>query len=732
MYLRLLERWIKSAVKDIYPFPDRNELACYGTGYNNWGVQTNQKAFAAFAVLAAAPDLDEKETGVSREEINTYALKMLRFSLESHIEGSYHCADNTKWGHTWISALGIERMMHGIDAIRDSLSETDKKNIRKVIISECDWLTDHYEVVASLYAEDGNNRPESNLWNGALLYRAAAMFPDTPRAGEYRKKGTLFLLNSISVPSDGESLRVISGKPLREWHKGTNFFESYALNHHSYLNVGYMIICLSNAAMLHFMFEKNKTEAPEALYHHVRDLWMLVKNLTFPDGRLIRIGGDTCVRYCYCQDYAIPAWLMMNHKYGDSGAAAFENGWLKTVQKEQKNNGDGSFLSERCASLKQKSPLYYTRLESDRAVTLSMGAYWRRIFNIPGEAAETGLSSPEFFWHDKYHGACFRRDGARIVSWVWNAAQQPQGLCLSPEKSDMAEWRQNLAGEICGVGKLSFYETKTHFEKFFEKGFITSGTAIARSCAFIAEGQADENMAEQKITFAALPDGQTVLIMQYAKTLMRCYLDNIKGLLLNIPNDIFNGNRRTYFFGKNKRSLRGYGSRRELLDLKSKWINIDDNMGVIGVYGAGSFQLFRPGSRRSGIKFERDMGDLFVDELCFPFIPGQQSYSSETVLFDIGCIIRTGENHKETFKNNAELKSIPHMEDLRFLAAESGNGKKYLMVKNISDKTVSYLLRLPCESLSSLTEKRILKRDSKGAFKLSFDPNQADLFLMEI
>ena len=42
------------------------------------------------------------------------------------------------------------------------------------------------------------------------------------------------------------------GKPVREWHVGANFFPNYALDHHGYLNVGYMVICVCNAAMLHF------------------------------------------------------------------------------------------------------------------------------------------------------------------------------------------------------------------------------------------------------------------------------------------------------------------------------------------------------------------------------------------------------------------------------------------------------------------------------------------------
>ncbi len=59
------------------------------------------------------------------------------------------------------------------------------------------------------------------------------------------------------------------------------------------------------------MYRRSGMKPPEALYHHVYDLWEKVKKFTFPDGRLLRIGGDTRVRYCYCQDFAVPMWIMM-------------------------------------------------------------------------------------------------------------------------------------------------------------------------------------------------------------------------------------------------------------------------------------------------------------------------------------------------------------------------------------------------------------------------------------
>ena len=139
-YCRHLGKWVKASERFLYTPPERPDLECYGTGYDSWGVQTNQKAFAAFAVLAGRPESDLRKLGLSRAFLLEHALKLLRFSLESHLVGSFKCTDGKKWGNTWISALGIERMMHGIESIEAHIEANDRKLLKNVLISESDWL----------------------------------------------------------------------------------------------------------------------------------------------------------------------------------------------------------------------------------------------------------------------------------------------------------------------------------------------------------------------------------------------------------------------------------------------------------------------------------------------------------------------------------------------------------------------------------------------------------------
>ena len=200
-----------------------------------------------------------------------------------------------------------------------------------------------------------------------------------------------------------------------------------------------MVICLSNIAMLHFSCRRRGIEASKALYHHMEALWRLIRACIFPDGRLFRIDGDTRVRYCYCQDYLLPSLYMIRDTLGDD-CDAFETGWLNMLDRETAYNGDGSFLSKRCELFVERSPLYFTRLESDRACTLSMACLWRRQFGEMKEPAGCGSYAPDPIWRAPLNdwsnasmGGMLTRGEHRLASFVWQGAEPPTALIASPK-----------------------------------------------------------------------------------------------------------------------------------------------------------------------------------------------------------------------------------------------------------------------------------------------------------
>ncbi len=687
---RLLQEWTAYARRWLYRLPGSEGLLCYGTGgHGHWALQAHDTAFSAFAVLAAAPDASAAR--VSRDELAATALAMCRYTFQSHHAGGGAAVDGKTWGHSWISVLGLERMMHGVQAIRALLPADDLERMRRVLLSEADWLLASYPVTAGLTQ---NNHPESNMWNGTFLHRVARLYPDAPQVSGYLEKGTSFLANAISVPDDATDGRLIDGRPLREWHVGPNFTPTYGCNHHGYMNVGYMVITLSNLAMFHFACKEAGWTPPESLYLHAREVWQVVKTCTFPDGRLWRIGGDTRVRYCYCQDYAIPVWCFVRDYFGDADAARFETGWVRQVAIEAATNGDGSFLGRRLKRLEAASPLYTTRLEGDRVCSLGMALAWGPAADAA--VADSGACSPLAAWQDELHGASLVREQKRLASWCWLSGELPQGMCLPPDGSDLAEWRHGLSGQIRGLGIATGRRICCHRDTRFAGGFATCGRIAVSTDVFIGEGETEDEIACIDLAFAALPDGQTVVGLQHARLHHRTVLRECKGLYLLLPNDCYNRYARRYAMASGERTVQGRPVQGRLLNSGGSWLAVDDKVGVLGIYGGRELLVNQPDEAQVTIrvaKYQSHAGDagglLYADEICFGACTDNPGLCEAGTLFDVGFAIRASATAAETAAwsraASGRLEPLDACPDVRVVRVAGADGRDYLVAANFGE-----------------------------------------------
>lgn len=694
-YLDRLRKWPAAVRPYLYTLPNNPDAACFGPGdHGHWSMQANNTAAAAFAILAVDAQTDWSDASMSRDETLDWALKMIRFNLRSHHAGGGAAADLQTWGHSWISALCLERLAHATDALGDRLPDEDRDLLHRVHLSESDWLLDHYEIVAGLVDD---NKPESNIWNGCILHRTARELPDAPRHEEYVEKGTAFLLNGISTPSDATSDAIFAGRPLSEWHVGANMYDNMACNHHRYLNVGYMVICLSNIAMMHFSCRAHGWSIPDGLYHHARELWQVVKACTFEDGRLWRIGGDTRVRYCYCQDYAIPTWLLARDLWADDDVDAFERGWLGILEREAAANPDDRFLSARLAQLEEVSPLYYVRLEGDRAVTLSMGARYHAQLEASGRGeTEPGDTTPPTEWRDDYHGSALVRGPKRAASVTWVAARPPQVTCMPPDASDACEWQGNLSPRIAGLGAFNDPKCEPTQNESFPGGWVTTGRIVVHSHQHISEGETEQDVATIDLACAALPDDRTVVVIQRAFTLGRAVLREVKGLYHQVPNDIFNGSVRRYATEAGSFESRGCPGTPATVDVEGDWLNVDDTLAVVRAYGPG-LSIHRPADRQIYIKpylarqhTEKAGGNLYVDEICMGVSTERALYDAGAPLVDVGALVLSGVSAEETeaIVRDARPKPVDAGgSELRGITCRGGDGAAYTVVANFGTGT---------------------------------------------
>jgi len=660
IYMNTLTPWVAQACKEVVICPDRPDLGYYGDGTNSWGVQTNQKALAAFGIAATDPLFDEEKAGISKDALLAKAFACLRYSLATHLSGEYHLTNGPteRWGHTWISVLGIERMVFALDAMMPFLTDTDKANVRRVFLSEADFLLTEYPIKAGLVDD---NKPESNMWNGAFLLRCALMYPDCIHKDLYMEKGRKLILNAISIPSQCDE----------SWFVGANFFESFATNHHHYMNVGYMVITLSQLAYLHFTYKRYGVEPPAFIYTNAKESWDLVRKCIFPDGRLLRIGGDSRIRYCYCQDF-LNVVLALAADYFDENTAVLEDGWQKLVQKEQAENNDGTYLSTRVELFRERAPLYFARLESDRAVSAAQGAYLHRMWPELAEMGEKKSHEEPFQWHDDYHGACFVRNKDNMSSFIWISAEKPQGLCLPLCDSSMAEWNRNMTSMFEGDGLFNEHLIQEHHETMLDGGFVTTGRTIARTWTMLDESKSEEKNVELSLLYAALPDGATTVTLQYAEAIRHCHLLKVKGLHLNVPNDLFNDYKRDYI-------------------CDGKTVCIDNRLGLTSIYG-DPLTVYHNENRTIGLKdkYCYGRGMLKVDEIFTTYHDSPRWYENGDCILDFGTAIRAGADSKETARFAEGCRVLTCSDaSVRTVCVEGADGKQYTVIFNISKETVS-------------------------------------------
>lgn len=700
----LLERWVSAADAYFHELPavpgGGAEKGHYGCGYNAWSVQTNQKYLSAMAVFACAAPVDD-----SRREVRAFsmrrALAAFRFMLESHKAGGGVCADGTSWGHTWISTLGLERMLHALKYLDPELTEAERVLLRVVLSSEADWLLRDYfrgnkqGILATRWSHEGGNDPESNIWNGAFLWRVAHWYPDHVDAAAWRERALAFLANGISIVEDACCEDIFDGKPLRDRHLGASFFQNYALDHHGYFNLGYMVICLSNIAILHFDSKLCKFPVPRMLYLHAKELWEVTKKMIFADGRLARIGGDTRVRYAYCQEYLVPVLLLAADLWRDPHALELLENQLRTIRNEADHNGDGSFYGRRLETMRRADPVYYTRLESDRANVLGMLAAYMPIMDVP-QHADDFEEAVAGSWAEPEHGEVLNRGKHRLAAFAWRSAYRGQGMCLPPDNGDLAEWEGQLTGRIQLLGQdftpkgrrntrlLDSYEIKS-----FAGGFLTWGALFEGGLVRLGEGWSGEKLCRHQVVFCALPDGHTVIGLEWAEVAnIRAWFHRATGLGFDLPNDLFNGFTRVLETPEETWELRRDHNPVEVeCMLHTQSLRIDKRIGISGVYGGNGFLLERPKGRSAGT-----YNSLYLESLHYGG-RGKHFWAdpAENVL-DCGWMVASHAHELEMdwLFNRARPRQLPWAASAARAVEVTGlNGKTYRLAANFGSAPVS-------------------------------------------
>jgi hypothetical protein len=380
---------------------------------------------------------------------------------------------------------------------------------------------------------------------------------------------------------------------------------------------------------------------PQALDWHLDGLWRTCKRMVFPDGRLLRIGGDTRVRYAYCQDYALPAFLYAADHFNDPHALGLAQNLVGIFASDA--SADGSFFSARLSDLKQTSPYFVTRLESDRACVLAhLAAVLPRIRSTP-PPSESTVTASAGAWHDPDHAAALVRSTRRVASVAWRAKGLAQVLCLPPEVSNLADWRENLTGTVRFIGETEsmklFRDLKHAWVQPFSGGFLAGAEITEGIGASMPENWTGTYAATSRIAVVALPDDASVVCLRLTVNgAQRAYVRLTQGLRLLVPNDLFNGKRRTIASTLGEQIVTSPAEADSEIDLGGAWACVDDHIGAVGLYGAERMTLHRSREARGGM-----YRSLHVDELSWGLDASTRSIRPGATILDGGWLALCGD-----------------------------------------------------------------------------------------
>jgi hypothetical protein len=226
----------------------------------------------------------------------------------------------------------------------------------------------------------------------------------------------------------------------------------------------------------------------------------------------------------------------------------------------------------------------------------------------------------------------------------------------------------------------------------FDGGFATWGAIAEGVDLQIAEGWHGDRSAVHQIAFVALPDEHTVVGLQFCRTeAHRTYGVEVKGLHLNLPNDLFNRFCRQLCTASGEMTLHTPPDRECIISLESPWVSIEERIGVVGLYGHESLAIHREPGRRGG-KF----ASLYVEQICLGCEMGVRPYDPGQVVIDCGWAVLSGlgAGPTEACTLASRALTVDH-EDVRAVRVR-GADRWYVVVANWGDHAVSVPTRALC------------------------------------
>ena len=644
-YMLFLQKFPRYAERQWHSnYKGNPQVGYFGSGRHDQNEMRSLSNFIfVYALLAVDEGYDESFSGIGQDTLLERAKAALRYFTRTHVTGDMLCVDMHAWGQQpaeWLSPWVISKAVAGARLIWDELTQTEKGDIRRIVIHEAD-----YQLRNSADSQEyGDTDAELNAWNGEIVAWASSLYPTHSHAEEWHSKAQEFFMNTFSVRDDGSDARIVDGKPVNEWVYTTNAHPDFTLEGHGAYSFDYTACPLHSIAWSYYAFMSNGQSVPESLFHHVRDVWETLKKTHLYSGRFACFQGKDWSRHVYGSYFIIPALVLFENEFDDADARLIEQLRFRSIQYEQERSVNGSIFGHRFAYQTSGWPAIY---ETDCYANMGLAYLLHKFAPLAqAEGMEIFQRKVEGSFHSEYCDFLYTRNQDLFASFSWQHFSGPYPMALfAPGDDHIVEWEAgNLIGHIDVEGFDMSLAFMTHNETIFGGNSDTNSPAQLMgftTTGHILEGKRGKNYGiDHYVSFTALPKHRLAIMIEYLLARERLSVAEQDGLSYYLPNDVFNNRERRVYWENDELRLWSSGGR-DAVAINSGWINVDNKLGIISLPQNGQFKI-EPSIGRHiwtgqaceqicySVKKDRlyEMGDT-IREQCYVLISGDSSFTRD-------------------------------------------------------------------------------------------------------
>lgn len=572
-----------------------------GTGNNPYrDIAGNQFAAAAAAYWLQRSKPDEDTARPLRG--------LIKLALGTHVAiNAVDRPDIQKWGAGYSSAdnwhadlfAGTSGML-----MLDGLPPKEREQLLRILAWEADKQVE-YGVSRESRTLPGRSPQhsvgESNAWSTALLQAARAALPDAEHQEAWRQTAILYSLNSICMPDDMTSDRIVAGRPLKDRVKGANFEPGGIQEHHGFYHPGYIGWPLAYQAYAALLDETlpGPQRDPDVYLNNWKYVFDRLKQAAFAEGRFVYCAGIDWNSYGYGNAHILPVAIFAAARFADPDAALLADRWLSLVEHEQSLSG-GAVQGARLATLQRLRMNDFAWYEAISGCSLAHSLWVMDHMDtsgMPQPATEDEYHSRNTgTYHEPNAKLVWHRDRHRWASICWRSAFGQWQVVVQPvELPHLLKFNHNGVGLIDATGtepqkKYQFFEIGT----FEEGGFWSLGT-----CDRLSKRAIHGNvfpLARQHLALVALPEGPTIFVDQ-CQAADQLWLLRDGGLGMRLAADVFNDNRVNILAGEAEHSFVQHPHNDTWHDLGSHSVTIEKRLTIHAIAGEGTFRLLQKRSR---------------------------------------------------------------------------------------------------------------------------------------